>query len=173
MPAAIRPALDMSTEQQEQARQPLAAAAAAASAALPQEQGQQPAGQPGEQEEGGEVDYISPAQVGRMHPCRRLAACSQRRLASLASFTTNCVRHLTSPQYYHSRDVALRLKHQDELRRRSGPEAPGSPRHSRAAAGEAARQRGLGETREQEEVRAMWQLGCERCRRLMHGQLRL
>lgn len=62
-------------------------------------------------------------------------------------------------QYYHSRDVALRLKYQDELRQRSGPEAPGSPRHSRAAAGEAARQRGLGETQEQEEVRSVgWRL---------------
>lgn len=68
-------------------------------------------------------------------------------------------RPVPPPQYYHSRDVALRLKHQDELRRRSGPEAPGSPRHSRAAAGEAARQWGLGETREQEEVRGAAESG--------------
>jgi hypothetical protein len=44
-------------------------------------------------------------------------------------------------QYYHARDVKHRLKEQEELRRRSGPEAPGS----RRAAGEAARLHGLGE----------------------------
>lgn len=44
-------------------------------------------------------------------------------------------------QYYHQRDVKHRLKEQEELRHRSGPEAP----HSHHLAAEAARQNGLGQ----------------------------
>lgn len=54
----------------------------------------------------------------------------------------------TSLQYYPSRDVAFRLKHQEELRRRSGPEAP--PCH--AAAREEARLKGLGQQEGEEQV---------------------
>ncbi|PSC76682.1 kinase [Micractinium conductrix] len=52
---------------------------------------------------------------------------------------------ITPAQFYHARDVAARLQHQEELRHRSGPEAPGHAHAPRAAAGEAARLRGMGE----------------------------
>ena len=50
--------------------------------------------------------------------------------------------------------MAARLKHQEELRHRSGPEAP----HSHRAAAEAARLRGLGQAEAEEEHKVChWQ----------------
>ena len=73
-------------------------------------------------------------------------------------------------QFYHARDVAARLQHQEELRHRSGPEAPGHAHAPRAAAGEAARLRGMGEVGRMEgeaggQVRLMLMVGCSVGRR--------
>jgi hypothetical protein len=123
---------------------------------LPAEQQQQERPQQRAGEEGPEVDYISPAQVCGWLQVERGPAHTKELACQAAAQRCQRPTHCLPAshfdlQYYHTRDVAARLKHQEELRHRSGPEAP----HSHRAAAEAARLRELGPAEEEGRVRGM------------------